>query len=66
MMFAYCDYIAHLVQQGLRHDTEHLLGSVGTTKLHLSESGSFLSTKKTIVLTDKFSKSYRITVEEIS
>lgn len=65
-MFAYCDYIAHLVQRGLRNDSENLLGSVGTTKLDLSESGSFRSTKKTIVLTDKFSKSYRITVEEIS
>jgi hypothetical protein len=64
-MVAYCDYIAHLLQKGLREDTEHLLGKVQPTKLDLNEAGTFLSTKKTIVVTDKYQKTYRITVEEV-
>jgi oligoendopeptidase F len=67
-LMSYCDYIAHLIQSTLKiEDTneEKLLASVGRTKMDLSESGSFMSTKKTIDVEDRFGKKYRITVEEI-
>ena len=65
-MVAYCDYIAHLVQLGLRleNDTESLLKGTESTKLDLSEEGYFLSTKKTIPVVDKNGKRYKITIEE--
>jgi len=63
-MIAYCDYIAHRVQQGLKDDTESLLGKVNPTKMDLSREGVFISPKKTIYLTDKFGKEYKITIEE--
>lgn len=65
-MIAYCDYIAHRVQEGLRDDTESLLGKVFPTKMDLSSEGYFVSPTKTIYLTDRFGKEYKITIEEKS
>ena len=64
-MVAYCDYIAHLVQQGLRKDSESLLKEVSPTKLHLGENGEFLSPAKTVMITDRYGKQYRVCVEEV-
>lgn len=64
-MVAYCDYIAHLVQQGLREDSESLLKQVSPTKLHLGENGEFISPTKTVMVTDRYGKQYRIRVEEV-
>lgn len=63
-MMAYCDYIAYRIQEGLRGDTENLLGNVQPTKMDLSPEGYFVSPKKTINITDKFGKKYVVTVEE--
>ena len=63
---AYCDYIAHIISKELKaNDTERLLSSVSRPKYDLTESGGFKSTKKTIEVSDRFGKNYRITVEEI-
>ena len=67
-LMAYCDYIAHLIQSSLKvEDTneQSLLSSVGHDKMDLNANGSFVSTKKTIDVEDRFGKKYRITVEEI-
>jgi len=66
-MVAYCDYIAHLIQESLKvedSNNERLLASVGRMKLDLTETGSFKSTKKTIEVEDRHGKKYKITVEE--
>jgi len=61
---AYCDYIAHLVQQGLRNDTEHLLDKVGTTKYDLDKNGAFVSPAKSITLWDRQGKAYIVSIQE--
>ncbi len=63
---AYCDYIAHRIKTDLSgHDPERLIAEVSHIKwdLHPTE-GYFLSPKKTIFVTDRNGKRYRITVEE--
>ena len=61
----YCDYIAHRIQEGLRNDTEKLLDRSFPTKYDLDPDGGWLkSTRKEIRVTDRYGKSYRITVEE--
>jgi len=65
---SYCDYIAHLIYTFLREvDENHegMLRDVESIEYDLSEDGSFLSTKKTIDVTDVTGKQYRITVEEL-
>jgi hypothetical protein len=63
---AYCDYIAHLIQGNLKsNDSEKMLSSVSKTQYDLTPSGSFASTKKTIMVEDRNGKQYRITVEEV-
>jgi hypothetical protein len=65
---SYCDYIAHLIYTFLREvDENHegMLKDVESIEYDLSEDGSFLSTKKTIDVTDVTGKKYRITVEEL-
>lgn len=65
LKLAYCDYIAHLIQRGLRKDTEHLLDTVGATKSDLDPVGGwFVSPKKAITVHDRQGKAYVITVEE--
>jgi len=62
---AYCDYIAHAVVGNLKaNDTEKLIASVSRPKYDLTQSGAFVSTKKTILVEDKNGRKYRITVEE--
>ena len=64
-MIAYCDYIAYRCQEGLRDDSESLLGKVQPTKMDLSPEGYFVSPKKTIQLVDRNGKAYKITIEEV-
>lgn len=62
---AYCDYIAHTISKELKaNDHERLLSSVGRPQYDLTPTGGFASTKKTIMVSDRFGKNYRITVEE--
>jgi len=62
---AYCDYIAHTIVGNLKaNDTEKLLASVSRPQYDLTPEGSFASTKKTIMVEDRFGKKYRVTVEE--
>jgi hypothetical protein len=62
---AYCDYIAHTIVGNLKsNDTERLLASVSRPQYDLTETGGFASTKKTIMVEDRFGKKYRVTVEE--
>jgi hypothetical protein len=62
---AYCDYIAHTIVGNLKsNDTERLLASVSRPQYDLTESGGFASTKKTIMVEDRFGKKYCVTVEE--
>jgi hypothetical protein len=62
---AYCDYIAHTIVGNLKaNDTERLLSSVSRPQYDLTPTGAFASTKKTIMVSDRFGKQYKITVEE--
>jgi len=66
-LIAYCDYIAYQIQKNLKAlDTQHdkLLASVGNMKFDATDDGKFLSTKKTIMVEDRYGKKYKITVEE--
>jgi len=66
-MLAYCDWIADQIKQHFTNDkAENLISKVGKIEwdLHPTE-GYFVSTKKTIEVTDINNKGYRITVEEI-
>jgi len=61
----YCDYIAHTIVGNLKsNDTERLLASVSRPQYDLTESGAFASTKKTIMVSDRNGRNYKITVEE--
>jgi len=63
---AYCDYIAHTIVGNLKaNDTQKLLSSVGRPEYDLNAEGSFVSTKKTIMVEDRNGKKYRVTVEEV-
>lgn len=67
---AYCDYIADCIKQGLDERIQNgfadLLRHVGPVKMDLHPTeGWFVSTKKTIEITDQHGKLYRVTVEEI-
>lgn len=64
-LLAYCDYIAHTIVGNLKaNDTERLLSSVSRPQYDLTPEGGFKSTKKTIIVEDRFGKKYRVTVEE--
>jgi len=63
---AYCDYIAHIIQGHLKvNDREKMLSSIGMIKSDNDPSGSFASTKKTIMVEDRNGKQYKITIEEV-
>ncbi len=65
-LLAYCDYIATVISKELKaNDTEKMLASVSRPQYDLGEDGSFQSTKKTIMVEDRFGKQYRVTVEEV-
>ena len=61
----YCDYIAHLIQQALVADREDLLEHVGHVKLDLDTSGAWVSSTKTLEVSDTNGIKYRITVEAL-
>lgn len=63
---AYCDYIAHTISKELKaNDTERLLSSVSRPQYDLGPNGEFASTKKTIMVSDRYGKQYKVTVEEV-
>jgi hypothetical protein len=65
-LIAYCDYIAHTIVGNLKaNDTEKLLSSVSRPQYDLTPEGAFASTKKVIMVEDRFGKQYRVTVEEV-
>lgn len=67
-MLAFCDYIAFRTQKFLGEITktgDTYLKDVSKVKFDLSETGSFLSTKKTMFVTDHSGKQYRVTIEEV-
>lgn len=65
MKLAYCDYIAHVMKQGLSMmDNKKLISAVGVTNYDTDENGSFVSTKKTFKVKDMQGKTYTVTVEE--
>ena len=67
-MMAYCDYIGFRVHKFLGEITsgfDTYLSNVDKVEWDLDEDGSFVSTKKTMIVTDHGGKKYRLTVEEV-
>lgn len=65
IMYAYCDYIASTISKCLKeNDHDSMLHKISKMQWDLDENGSFISTKKTITVVDRYDKKYRITVEE--
>lgn len=67
-MLAYCDYIGFRVHKFLDEVTRGIdtyLAKVDKVEWDLDEDGSFVSTTKTMVITDHAGKQYRLTIEEI-
>ena len=65
-MLAYCDYIASVISKSFFNDKpDNMIERVGPVKMDLHPiDGYFLSTKKTITMTDINGKEYLVTVEE--
>jgi len=62
----YCDYIANVISRELKvNDPERLIASVSRPQYDMTESGSFASTKKTVMVEDRNGTKYRVTVEEV-
>lgn len=64
---SYCDYLAHLIRTSLITSdrlNEDLIAEVNEIVFDIDENGSFLSTKKTLDLTDIAGHKYTITIEE--
>jgi len=66
-MLAYCDKIADTIRKSLlKYDSDNIIGLVDRVKMDLHPTeGYFVSTKKTIDVTDMNGKFYRVTVEEL-
>lgn len=65
MKMAYCDYIAHIMKQGLSMlDKDKMVLAIGVTTYDTDANGSFVSTKKTFKVKDTQGKTYTVTVEE--
>jgi hypothetical protein len=63
-MKSYCDYIAHLITKIA--DREDILADIGPVRLDLHpRDGYLMSTKKTVMITDRNGRRYRVSVEEI-
>jgi len=62
MKLAYCDKIAFHIKLAMENSYDFKAGDIGWD-LHPAE-GYLLSTKKTIIITDRNEKQYIITVEE--
>lgn len=65
-MLAYCDKIADVVRKSLlKYDPDNIVGFVGPIEMDLHpEKGYFMTTKKTIEVSDMNGKIYRVTIEE--
>lgn len=66
-MLVFCDYIAFRTQKFLGEITsvgDTYLASVDKVQWDLDEDGSFVSPKKTMIVTDHGGKKYRVTIEE--
>jgi hypothetical protein len=64
----YCDYIAHLITKNLKSNDDQDMGmlkEVGKMRYDLSEEVWFVSSKKTIEVTDINGSKYKITVEAV-
>lgn len=64
----YCDYIAHLITDNLKTADDQdmaMLTEIGKMKYDLSEEGWFVSSKKTIEVTDINGQKYKISVEAV-
>ena len=64
----YCNYIAHLITKNLKLNDDldmGMLDNVRKMKYDLSEEGWFVSSKKTIEVTDINGSKYKITVEAV-
>lgn len=71
LKLAYCDFIGNKIREALlalsdNPSTQVGLSRVSPLKWDLSESGTLLSTKKTIRLADHNGKWYKVTIEEAS
>ena len=68
-MLAYCDYIAKVVNDSLKRDSQNVgvsyVDSVGKINFDLGQNGEFLSTRKTMSVIDTSGKAYRIIIEEV-
>ena len=67
LKLAYCDKIADSIRKALlKYDPDGIIGPVGPIKMDLHPTkGYFLSTKKTISVTDCNGKAYMVTIEEV-
>lgn len=68
-MLAYCDFIADRIRKGLINSMNDALEPVRLTEVtrpawDLGPKGEFVSTKKTLSVTDGNGKRYVVTVEE--
>jgi hypothetical protein len=66
-MLAYCDKIADQIRKSLlKYDPDNIIGLVDAVKMDLHPTkGYFVSTKKTIKVSDMNGKFYLVTVEEL-
>jgi hypothetical protein len=68
-MLAYCDYIADRIKKLLDleiGDNDTMIMSTGPINMDLHPTeGYFLSTKKTMSVTDRNGKAYMVTIEEV-
>lgn len=70
MNLTYCDYIATMIRDKLNlcvlDEEVDIVRDVGPVKMNLHETeGWLIDTKKTINVTDRNGKTYRVTVEEV-
>lgn len=66
MGLQYCDYIAAQARKAISQDPDRLLAETGPVKMDLHPTeGYFLSLDKTIEVTDRNGRKYRVTVEAI-
>jgi len=65
-MLAYCDRIASIIKEALPKDELRLIAKTGPINMDLHPTqGYFLSTKKTMSVTDRNGKAYMVTIEEV-
>lgn len=66
-MLAYCDKIADQIRKSLlKYDPDNIIGLVDAVRMDLHPTeGYFVSTKKTIKVSDMNGKFYLVTVEEL-